>query len=260
MITANKWLFQYHKKPDAAVRLICFHYAAGNASWFSSWEQYCGDDMELCAIQLPQRNRRRNEDMPDTIEELAECFISENTELFDIPFIIFGHSMGAMLAYETVYQLKKRYGLTPELLVVSACGAPIYPEIQFTGKSVLNMSDDDIKYILNDYGQIDEGLLDSQDFCDYYFPIVRSDFHVCETYFKKPDIAVDCDILVLRGSFDEKVSEEDCKMWGKYTSSMCRTEKFVGGHFFPQDHTKEIVDMISAEIIEKEGGKNADKK
>ncbi len=259
MVATNKWLFQHHEKPDATVRLICFHYAAGNASWFSSWEQYCDEGMELCAVQLPQRNRRRNEDMPDTIEELAESFISENTELFDMPFIIFGHSMGAMIAYETVFQLKEKYGLSPELLVVSACGAPMYPEIQFTGQSVLNISDDDIKYILNDYGQIDDELLDSQDFCDYYFPIVRSDFHVCETYCKKPEIEVDCSILVLRGSFDTKVSEEDCKTWKKYTSSDCRIEKFVGGHFFPQDHTKEIVDIIRAEINKQKGGKNADR-
>ena len=99
MDETNKWLFQYHKKPDAAVRLICFHYAAGNASWFSTWEKYCGDDTELCAVQLPQRNRRRDEDMPDTIEELVEDFISDNQQLFDIPFIIFGHSMGAMIAW-----------------------------------------------------------------------------------------------------------------------------------------------------------------
>lgn len=259
MNETNKWLFQYHKKPDAAVRLICFHYAAGNASWFSTWEKYCGDDTELCAVQLPQRNRRRDEDMPDTIEELVEDFISDNQKLFDIPFIIFGHSMGAMIAYETAFRLKEKYGLDPELLVVSACGAPVYPEVQFTGQSILNASDDDIKLILNDYGQIESNLLDSQDFCDYYFPIVRSDFHVCEIYSRKPCAALDCGILVLRGSFDSKVSEEDCEAWKNYTSSECVIEKFVGGHFFPEDHTKEIVDLICEGIKSRKAVKNADR-
>ena len=70
----EKWLFQRKAKDSAKIRLICFHYAAGNAAWFLPWEKYCGSDIELCAVQLPQRSERMAEEMPDSIEELVAQF------------------------------------------------------------------------------------------------------------------------------------------------------------------------------------------
>jgi len=242
----EKWLFQRKAKDSAKIRLICFHYAAGNAAWFLPWEKYCGSDIELCAVQLPQRSERMAEEMPDSIEELVAQFLTDNPDLFEKPFVLFGHSMGAMIACEAAFQLKAK-GVSPKLLVVSACGAPLSPEIQSTGRSICSADDFEIKQILNDYGQIGQELLDSPEFCEYYFPIVRSDFHVCEMYYKKPSCPLDCRILALRGIDDGEVSEEDCALWGKYTSADCVVKKFTGAHFFPQDHTPEILDMIRVE-------------
>ncbi|MCM1508037.1 MAG: alpha/beta fold hydrolase [Ruminococcus flavefaciens] len=244
MKTSDKWFFRRKENADAEYRLICFHHAGGNASWYLPWAELCGDNVELCAVELPMRSSRIDEELPENIEKLVECFIRECRGIFDKPVIIFGHSMGAFIAYETAYQLKTKYGITPKLLVVSGASAPVIPEIQITGRSAVSASDEELTEILNGYEQMDSELLSSPEFCSYFFPIVRKDFHLCEMYTRKPKIKLDCPIICMIGTEDDSVTEKDCQLWEKYTSAQFSLEKYSGGHFFPQNHTADIINLI----------------
>lgn len=247
MDMCSRWVFKKSGNPGAEVRLICFHYAGGNASWYDKWEEKCKGAFELMAIQLPMRGARFEEKMPETMEELAEWFIRDCRRLFDKPFILFGHSMGALLAYETAYQLKRDMDISPQMLVISACEAPFEAEIERNDYSARTAPDDKLLEVLENYGQTNSELLEYPEFLEYYLPIVRQDFCICERYSRIPDIRLKCRLMVLRGTDDISVSDSSCDRWKDYTESSVQQYKFSGGHFYAEDHIEELMELICNE-------------
>jgi len=230
------------------VKAICLHYAGGNSGWFDSWIEKNAENLEICPIQLPGRFARIDEIMPNTMEALASQLIDECEELLKDDYIIFGHSMGAQLAFEIALQLEKRNAKLPKLIVLSACEAPVVAEIERTKVSSLKVSEDELINVLKEYGQIEDILLENQDFRDYYLPIVRADFHLCETYVKDMDSKVTPPLLVFRGDNDSSVSQEGCECWLNYTYGECTVETLHGGHFFPEENIDKIMNMIEDNI------------
>lgn len=245
----EKWIHRYTGSDTSKIKLICFHYAGGNASWYDSWCEKNDGFFEIYPVQLPMRSERIDESMPDTMEELAEEFIRECIPLFKEPFVLFGHSMGAQLAYETACQLKVNYGISPLLLVISACGAPIRAERELNGYSAKTVSEEKLIQILTDYAQTDSLLLEYLEFREYYLPIVRQDFFLCENYCKPPEKIISSPVYVFRGNNDFSVTYESSEKWKAYTSGECKQFVFDGNHFYAEDYVEKILEVIKEKVI-----------
>ena len=120
---SDLWLRRFHPAADAPVRLVCFPHAGGSASFYFPGSAALADGCDVSALQYPGRQDRRHEPNVDDIGVLADRIAPVLEPLFDRPVVFFGHSMGAVLAFEVARRLEAR-GHEPALLFASGRRAP----------------------------------------------------------------------------------------------------------------------------------------
>ena len=100
-------------------RVICFHHAGGTATFYGKWREYIRDDIEILSFMLPGHDRRMREDFCDNLKEVVQDIVNCGLEMFDLPFILYGHSMGGLMAYELAKLLEMNYHICPDKLIIS---------------------------------------------------------------------------------------------------------------------------------------------
>src|SRR5262245_17886558 len=123
----NSWISHWRHNPEARLRLFCLPYAGGGASSYKTWAENLPPAVEVCPVQPPGREGRRGE-LPFTrllplIGAISEAILP----LLDRPFALFGHSLGAKVAFELARALQQKHGFNPVYLFISACPAPQLP-------------------------------------------------------------------------------------------------------------------------------------
>lgn len=251
----NNWIFQQKKRKHPECRVFFFHHAGGTAQVYKDWDLGLSEIVEPCFVQLPMRANRMGDEMPSSIEELAEAFIRDSEELFDLPCMFFGHSMGAKIAYEVSVQLSRK-GNNPSALFVSACEAPCGSSEILPYASALQADEEVILDILRDYDHmLEEEVLEDRDFLEYYLPIVRKDFYLSDVYRKAPEEKLRCDLEVFAGIDDAHVILTECSLWKNYTEKECVIYELPGNHFYfeSRENRRFVCDRINekAEALQK---------
>src|SRR5260221_3569275 len=123
----DNWFACRKPNPRARLRLLCFPYAGGGVAVFRVWPDLLPSEIEVWAIKLPGRDGRTHEPIPDDLQTLAFAIASRLAPLLDRPFARFGHSIGALLAFEFARALRRRGQIGPMRLFVSARRAPQLP-------------------------------------------------------------------------------------------------------------------------------------
>lgn len=108
------------------LRLFCFPYAGGGAAAFSTWGKYFPESVQICPIQLPGRSVRFLESSIVQLSFLIKAVVKAMSSFLDKSFAFFGHSLGALVAFEVTHQLRSNYSIQPSHLIVSGCVAPRY--------------------------------------------------------------------------------------------------------------------------------------
>lgn len=123
MIDASKWILRWADHP-AALPLYCFSHAGGNAGGYMPWQSGLGGLARICAIQLPGHGARLREPLmtrfDETVDKIVEVIAREARQ----PFAFFGHSLGALFAFEVAHRLSRHDRGRPSHLFVSGCEAP----------------------------------------------------------------------------------------------------------------------------------------
>lgn len=237
----NKWTAHQKNEKDSEVNLICFPYAGGSASYFASWTKKIPGYFGLIPILYPMREKRMTEDMPKTIDELAEIIADEGKELFEKPFIIYSHCTGSLVAYETVRLLKEKYNISPVLFVTSSEPSPrktlINPDVDKMSKNEF------IEYVI-ELGLLEKSMVENDDFMNYYFPVFTGDFLMHQRYKPNADLyKMDCPIIAFRGKDDMLSNDDIIKDWENYTDDFT-FYKFEGDHFFINQQNLEMINII----------------
>ena len=120
----SRWIHRYGDRSPCRARLICFPYAGGSASYYFPLAGELAPDIEVLAVQYPGRHERRLEPCLTDLHELAEHIHGAVLHWLDRPVVLFGHSMGATLAFEVARRLRDRDGFVPARLFVSGRRAP----------------------------------------------------------------------------------------------------------------------------------------
>jgi medium-chain acyl-[acyl-carrier-protein] hydrolase len=197
-------------------------------------------------MQLPGRESRLREPpftrMSDAVERAAEALERH----LDLPFALFGHSMGAILCFELARQLRSRYGVGPIHLFVSARRAPQFPD----PRPPLHRLPDArfIAEIDRRYNGLPREVLANAELMELLLPVLRADVQMIETYAFEPDLPLDCPITAFGGLEDSDLRIEDLEGWRAHTNSRFETKVFPGDHFFVQSVPKEVLGTISQSL------------
>ncbi|WP_017582726.1 thioesterase II family protein [Nocardiopsis valliformis] len=233
------WFDQRFRSRNARQSLYCLPFAGGTANFYADWAGRLGGSVELVPVQLPARGPRMTEppvpDIGTAADEIASAIRAEPTAP-----LLFGHSMGAILAFEVARRLQGT-GEPPGFLFVS--GRPS-PRLIRPRRRVSDLSRSDFLRMLRDYGAADEEILGNDELVDLLLPMMRSDFSLIERYRYRPGAPLSCPILAWCGDEDPEVAPEEMTGWGKETSADFEQFTLSGDHFFLREHSDEITGAV----------------
>jgi medium-chain acyl-[acyl-carrier-protein] hydrolase len=228
------------------MRLFCLPHAGGGATAFRSWTAELPAFVQLCSVLLPGRETRLSEPLYTEIGPLVDAMDRELRPWLDIPYAVFGHSMGALLAFEWVRKLQREGCPTPACLFLSGRRAPD----RSGDTSFLHAlpNGEFVKELTRVYNGIPQELLDNEELMDVFLPILRADIAVVESYRFQPGDPLVCPITVFSGMNDPSVSWDELLAWNRQARQrQFAMQVFPGGHFYPQGP---LLQAISATLNE----------
>lgn len=229
------------------IRLICLPHAGGGAGAFGAWRPYVPEGVELAPVELPGRGSRIGEPVPDALEPLVEALLTGLRSELTMPYALFGHSFGAVLAYELTRRTEQ-YGLRPpSALLASGSRAPHLP---LGRTAVAGGDDEELIAWLGRTGGLPPELLDFPDFLRDLLRPVRSDMALAEAYRIPRPVKVRCPLFAFAGAQDEVATEAQVAPWAQYTSAAHRLRVLPGGHGFPQTHPEETLSAVLGSLAE----------
>lgn len=238
------WLRRYHQAPDAAARLVCCPHSGGSASYFRPLSSALSPTVEALAVQYPGRQDRRAEPLIGDLRELAVRLADVLTDEPG-PLAFFGHSMGAVLAFQVAQRLE-RGGREVAALFVSGHRAPSVRRNEWLHLS----SDAELLQEVRTLGGTEADLLDDEEIVRVALPVIRNDTQAVETYRHEGGIEPDlrCPIIAVTGTEDPRVDVAEAEKWRDHTSGGFELHTFPGGHFYLNAFTAALGRLISARL------------
>ncbi len=182
--------------------------------------------------------------MPDTLLDMARQMAEESESLFEKPFVFLGHCSGSIVAFEAAQHIRTLYGKEPEILFVSASTAPK----EYRLRSTKNLPDDAFfKY----YDFPEEMIQKENPLFQFFLPIIRKDFALCEAYRYQEEKPLNCPIYAFCGDADKAIKNITLvDLWKNYTTSADFTKKvYEGNHFYFERNAENICHIIEEKIL-----------
>ncbi len=240
---SNRWLLR--RPTDLPLRLFCFSHAGAGASVYGPWiKPLAAAGIDVCPVQLPGRENRFRESPHHSLEPLMEALVSALQRHMDRPYAVFGHSLGALLAYELARFLCA-IGRPPERLLVSG---RIAPHLRDPRPTMHDLGDCELVARLLELGGIPDALAESRDFIAQQLPVFRGDLTVNETYRHVDRAPIDVPVTAFGGDQDPKVSLVELHAWRRTTRAAFRVVVMPGDHFFVVTARERLLATVSAEL------------
>lgn len=211
----SSWVRISCPRPAARVRLICLPFAGGGANSYREWPTYLPEHVEVVPVQLPGRENRFDEPAIDAADLLAGRLLEGLVSYLDRPFALFGHSMGALIAFELARRLRTK-GLEPVHVFASGCKAPHLPRARAT-----------YRHHLSD----------------------RSDFKLAETYRYCSQPPLRCPVSAFGGLQDNEVTQDDIEAWSCHTVGPFRVHMLPGDHFFVNSSRLSLLRLVTQQLV-----------
>ncbi|MET8979303.1 alpha/beta fold hydrolase [Streptomyces sp. NPDC004539] len=240
------WLRCFTAAPEAPVQLVCLPHAGGSAGSYLSLSAALAPEVEVLAVQYPGRQDRRAERCADSIAELTDRLVRVLVAREDDrPMALFGHSMGAVLAFEIARRLEESGGArAPVALLVSGRRAP-----HLRGEDG-DLRDDE--GILRNVRLLDAATataLDDPDLRELVMPALRGDYRATETHVHVPGPPLRCPVVALTGDADPVAPVADVARWRPYTRGPFALHVFDGGHFYLTARSGEVGSVIHDHLV-----------
>ncbi|MET3139443.1 surfactin synthase thioesterase subunit [Undibacterium sp. GrIS 1.2] len=230
---------------DAAptARLICLPHAGGSPRYFAPWRRNLPPDIDLVVAQYPSRevNVGANDDPAKVATRLADAM----SELPNLPYVLFGHSLGGLLGFELTRVLQSRGLPLPRKLCISACKAPIHLPSPFV-RHALTLPEGDFVQFVGTLGGLSPDVLENTEFCDMIRGAMRRDFDLLARYRYRPGPPLAVSMMLLCGDRDGHITREHLLDWRPEALIEPEIHMLTGDHFYLEDTTHQawILDQI----------------
>ncbi|WP_055569517.1 thioesterase II family protein [Streptomyces atriruber] len=241
---AGVWLRRYHDSASAPVRLVCFPFAGGSASYWFGLSGLLSPGIEVLAVQYPGRQDRHTEPCLESVAGLADGVVDQLPS-DGKPFALFGHSLGAIVAFEVARRLRDPAGpgLPVHLFASGGLARPYRP----AGRSG-ELGDADILAHLRAMGGTDERFFSSPELQELILPALRADYRAVASYEAPGPERLDCPITALIGDTDERTSPEQAGTWRERTAAAFDLRVLPGGHFYLDGCQEQVAAVVTAAL------------
>lgn len=238
----DSWFPSSSRTPDARVMLFCLPYAGGAASVFRGWADGLPDDVECVAVHLPGREARVAESPAIDVVELSRAIARRAVGR---PYALFGHSMGARLAFEVARQMRRDGEPMPVQLIV---GGSRPPHMDTPLNRIARLPDAEFCARVIAMGGTPPGVFEMPELRDLLLPVLRSDFALVESYRFRGEPALPVPITAFAGADDRDAPSCDVAGWSAHTSEPMRLVTLPGAHFFLHSARDALLGAIGAEL------------
>jgi len=231
-LTTNPWLRPLTRSTHPRLRLLCIPPAGAGPHFYRTWATGLPEDVEALAIHLPGRENRFAEPlMTDYHDAVEAVYAGVRTALGPLPYALFGHSMGALLAYGLALTAARMGDPAPEHLLLSGCSGPGSPPLK-AGRG--RWSEVELVADLRAMGGTTTEVLENPELLDLLMPILRADYTLCESFRAAPPTGplLSCPLTVLAGADDDDHTPADLARWADVSNGCFSQYTFSGGHFF----------------------------
>ncbi len=244
-VTASRW-FGPAGSSTGDAQVFVFPYAGGVAASFAQWRELAAPELSVQVALMPGRGARLHEPPVDDLAELVDALATAVAERASGPFLLFGHSLGALVAFEVTRELRRRGVPAPLALLVGGAEAP---GTRLVRRRVHDLDDAGLIDALRDFEATPAALLADRDLMELILPGVRADFALSERYAYRQGPPLEVPVHVLLGDGDEHVDPERAAGWARECVTEPRWHVFPGGHFFLTDHLPEIIDLMRHIVV-----------
>ncbi|WP_428431098.1 thioesterase II family protein [Photobacterium chitinilyticum] len=242
---SNRWLPFPSTKTSAEIDVYCLPYAGGNASIYRQWDSYLPEWIAVQPVEFPGHGVRICEDLVASVPELTEELFIDLLAQQRRPFALFGHSMGAGLAFHLAdYALQR--GVVPHALFVSGRQAPV---IAKGIRPRVNLSDAELIEELMFLNGSPPEVLENEELMSFLLPIIRSDFSLSEWLLRyDANKRVSIPIHVIGAKNDAEVDYRKLDLWWNNTQKQVVISLFEGEHFFIHDQGRVVSDLMASDL------------
>lgn len=241
----NDWITCPAPNPTARLRLFCLPFAGGGASIYRSWARALPSTIEVCPVQLPGRENRLCESPYTDIRPLAETLAGQIQLYAQKPFALYGHSMGALLAFELARVLQRQNAPMPLTLFLAAHRAA---HLSPRRAPIYALPREELIRALHRMGGMQAEVAQDQELLDLLLPILRADLTLCDLYRFAPDTQLDCPFHLYGGRDDMEVPPEDMESWSEHSTQSSSLRIFPGGHFFLRSAGDALMQAIGSAL------------
>lgn len=226
------------------MNLFCIPCAGGSAYMFKKMERMLPENIKLCPLEISGRGIRFNEPLFQHISEAADDLYENIRTKLSEDYCMLGFSMGGILTYELCRRLSKNSNKMPKTVFILGSEPP---EI-FSDTEYHNLSDEEFKKKLISNNGIPKELIKNSELFDFYLPILRADFRMCETYKSSSDnTKIDVDFHLING-IEDNINRKYLSLWNNYCRK-CTMDFVPGNHFFINSNMYETVIAIKKNLF-----------
>lgn len=229
------------------IKLFLLPYAGGTSNIYVRWKKYLHETIDMYPIELAGRGNRNKVPLMESIDDIVNDVFRQVQAHVDSggPYMIFGHSMGSLIAYELVHKIMESGYSSPVHIFFSGRKSPNIEG----GKIIYNLTFDEFKEEILKMGGTTEDFFTIKGLTDVFVPILRADFKAVDTYkYNEKECKLQCDISILNGEGDN-IPFNHINEWKIHTDKDCQFYNFKGNHFFLNDNFQEVIKVINNIVV-----------